>query len=80
LKADANQLNGSTTTNFVKTSLKNIREFLKETNEEIDYKEKNLENVTDVITIMNALGHIERYQVDHMFTLDTIEEMLEKFN
>lgn len=59
-EANNNSLVGAATGNFVRTSLKNIREFLKETNEEIDYKEKNLDNVTDVITIMNALGQIER--------------------
>ena len=56
-----------------------MRDFLKDTNDEIDYKEKNLEAVGDVITVMNGLWEIEKRQDQHILQLDMIEEMLCNF-
>jgi len=75
-KPDNNNLYGQAAKDYVKHRLQDIRDFIKRTNEDIDYKEKNLDDVKQVITIMAAIGEIARkYQAD-VLDLDVIEEML----
>lgn len=55
-----NQLMGPLCQKYIKDTLISIREFITEGNQDIDYKEKNLENAAEVITIMAMLGQIEK--------------------
>lgn len=80
-EADAknNQLLGPAAHNYVKNELNAVKEFIKEAHEDIDYKKKNLDDVSEVITIMAMLNQIEAKAESDILKLDTIEEMIQTF-
>jgi hypothetical protein len=45
---------------YVKESLTNLKEFINDAKNKIDYKNKNLEDVETVISIMSYIGEIEK--------------------
>jgi hypothetical protein len=75
-KPDNNNLYGQAVKDYVKHRLQDIKDFIKRANEDIDYKEKNLEDVKQVITIMAAIGEIARKVQSDVLELDMMEEML----
>jgi len=51
-------MNGTAVKDYIRNTLNGIKDFLKLSSEDIDYKEKNLDEVKQVITIMAAIGQI----------------------
>lgn len=51
-------MTGAAIKDYVKNTIHAIKEFITQANLDIDYKEKNLDDVKQVITILAAIGDI----------------------
>ena len=52
-------MTGTAIKDYIKNVINEIKEFIKQASFDIDYKEKNLDEVSQVITIMSAIGDIQ---------------------
>lgn len=77
IKASNNDLAGSAVMNYISKQLKDIQEFIENTKDNIEIRNKNIrENVSELINVMVNLEKVRVKNEDDVLTLDTVEEML----
>ena len=69
-------MTGTAIKDYIKNVINEIKEFIKQASFDIDYKEKNLDEVGQVITIMAAIGDIQMKNKYNVIVLDVIDEMI----
>lgn len=69
-------MTGTAIKDYIKNVINEIKEFIKQASFDIDYKEKNLDEVSQVITIMSAIGDIQMKNKYNVIVLDVIDEMI----
>lgn len=76
-KPGNNELTGSAVMNYISKQLKDIQEFIENTKDNIEIRNKNIrENVSELINVMINLEKVRVKNEDDVLTLDTVEEML----
>ena len=69
-------MTGTAIKDYIKNVINENKEFIKQASFDIDYKEKNLDEVGQVITIMAAIGDIQMKNKYNVIVLDVIDEMI----